>query len=227
MDQLFSMIRNGVWKVGDQLPSEKDLAEQMGVGRSTIREALQNLAAINVIESSAGHRTIIKSPSPGEIFRTDLVAFLLADVTATELLEARMMIEPDCARLATSRGSDADFAAIERILDDHQRMFEAGEPVHEMGAAFHVAIARAAHNRVATMFMTSILDLLTERGRMADLIDGIRERELADHRRLFGIIRSGDPDAAYRAMYEHIFDWSDTYDGITLHGHARAGTMQG
>jgi DNA-binding FadR family transcriptional regulator len=216
VEQLFRMIRNGTWKVGDRLPPEKELAEQLGVGRSTIREALQNLAAINVIESSAGHRTVIKSPTPGEIFRTDLVAFLLEDVTATELLEARMMIEPDCARLAAQRGSAADFAAVEKVIEDHRRALRAGQPVHELGAAFHLAVTRAARNCVAEMFMTSILNLLTERGRMADRIEGARERELADHIQLYEKIRSGDPEAARRAMLDHILDWSGTYDGVSL-----------
>jgi len=222
VDQLFRMIRSGMWKIGDQLPPEKELAEQLGVGRSTIREALQNLAAINIIESSAGHRTVLKSPTPGEIFRTDLVAFLLEDVTATELLEARMMIEPDCARLAAERGSVADFAFIGKVLDDHRKSLEAGDPVHELGAAFHLAITRAARNRVAEMFMISIMDLLTERGRMADRIEGARERELVDHHRLFEKIRSGDPEAARRAMLDHIQDWSGTYDGVTLANQARS-----
>lgn len=219
VDQLFRMIRSGTWKVGDRLPPEKELAEQLGVGRSTIREALQNLAAINVIESSAGHRTVIKSPTPGEIFRTDLVAFLLEDVTATELLEARMMIEPDCARLAAERGTAADFAEIEKVLLAHRKALDADDPVHDLGAAFHLAIARAARNRVAEMFMTSILNLLTERGRMADRIEGARERELADHHRLYGQIRSGNSEAARRAMLDHIQDWSGTYDGVTLANH--------
>jgi GntR family transcriptional regulator, transcriptional repressor for pyruvate dehydrogenase complex len=213
VEQLFQMIRDGAWRVGDRLPSEKELAEQLGVGRSTIREALQNLMAISVIESSAGQRTVIKSPTPGEIFRTDLVSFLIGDRAAAELLEARAMIEPECARLAALRGTAEDFEAIERVLARHQAALDAGGEVHEFGAAFHLEVARCAKNRVAESFMQSILDLLTARGRLADTIPGARPRELDDHRALLVVLRSGDGDAAQREMLAHIVAWSGTYDG--------------
>lgn len=207
------MIRDGVWRVGDRLPPEKELAEQLGVGRSTIREALQNLMAINVIESSAGQRTVIKSPTPEEIFRTELVSFLIGDRFAAELLEARAMIEPECARLAAMRGTEADFRAVDEILDRHQDALDRGAGTHEPGAEFHLAIARCSGNRVAEMFMHSILELLMTRGRLADGIPGARQREVEDHRRLLAVIRTRDGESARQAMLDHIRDWSDTFDG--------------
>jgi len=216
VEELFRQIRDGVWKVGDRLPPEKDLAQQLGVGRSTIREALQNLAAINVIESSAGLRTIIKSPSSGEIFRTDVVSFLIGDLVAVELLEARAMIEPDCARLAALRATDEDFTILADLLDRHRSALSAGKPVHELGAAFHLEVVRCAKNRVAESFMHSILDLLTERGRKADSIPQARQRELADHERLFEVLKLRDGDTARQAMLSHIIAWADTYDGTPV-----------
>lgn len=128
VEELFRLIRDGVWKVGDRLPPEKELADQLGVGRSTIREALQNLAAISVIESSAGQRTVIKSPTPGEIFRTDVVSFLIGDRAAAELLEARAMIEPECARLAAIRATDEDLDRVADILARHRAALDDGAP---------------------------------------------------------------------------------------------------
>lgn len=212
-DQLFAMIREGAWKVGDRLPSEKELSETLGVGRSTVREALQNLMAVNVIESGAGLRTIIKSPTPREIFRSDLIGHLIGDRAAAELLEARAMIEPDCARLASVRASDDDLDRVEALLDRHAAALAAGEPIHEFGAAFHVEVARCARNRVVESFMTSILDVLTERSRRADAIAGARAREVEDHRRLLAVLRARDPDAAREAMLQHILDWADSYQG--------------
>jgi DNA-binding FadR family transcriptional regulator len=213
VEELFRLIRDGVWRVGDQLPPEKELASQLGVGRSTIREALQNLSAINVIESSAGLRTVIKSPTPGEIFRTDVVSFLIGDRAAAELLEARAMIEPDCARLAAIRATDEDFAGVAAILERHRAALSTGAPVHELGAAFHLEITRCAKNRVAESFMHSILDLLMERGKRVDTIPHARARELADHEALLALLRRRDPDAARQAMLDHIVSWADTYDG--------------
>lgn len=213
VEEMFRLIREGVWRVGDRLPPEKELAEQLGVGRSTIREALQNLAAINVVESSAGLRTVIKSPTPDEIFRTDLVAHLIGDRAAGELLEARAMIEPECARLAALRASDTDFDGVAAILDAHADALRAGRSTQSYGAEFHMAVARCAKNRVAETFMHSILDLLTERGRRADSIPEARVRELADHRRLLEVLRGRNPDACRAAMLDHIVSWAGSYSG--------------
>lgn len=212
VDQLLRLIREGTWKVGDRLPSEKELVEQLGVGRSTVREALQNLAAVNVIESSPGQRTVVKAPSPSEIFRSDLVGLLISDSAVEELLEMRTMIEPDCARLAAERASDETLDAIEHLLDAHEREHLAGGPVASYGARFHLAVARAAGNRVAAAFMESILDILTDRAMNADRIVGARAREIADHRMLLRLMRRREPERAAEAMREHILTWADIYN---------------
>ncbi len=210
-EQLLELIRAGTLKVGDTLPSEKELVEQLGVGRSTVREALQNLAALNVVEASAGHRTVIKSPSVGEIFRSDVLGFLIGDMLAEELLEAREMIEPDCIRLAATRATEADLSRIAQLLDDHEAHHLSNRPVSEFGALFHIYLAEASHNRVAASFMASILHIMKERGRRIDDIPNARQRELDEHRAIFELVRRREPEAAAEAMSQHIRDWADTY----------------
>ena len=210
--QLLNMIKSGVWRVGDQLPSEKELVETLGVGRSTVREALQSLAAINVVEASAGHRTVVKSPSPAEVFRADILSVLIGDKMALELLEMREIIEPDCARLAARRATPEDIAAISALLDEHQAQHNAGEPVSRFGAQFHVLVARASHNRVAASFMESIIDILMERGRWADAETAERQREIDDHRELLACIVRGDGDMAADLMRHHMQHWSSLYE---------------
>lgn len=87
--------------------------------------------------------------------------------------------------------------------------------MHELGAAFHLEIARCAKNHVAESFMHSILDLLTERGRRADNVPDARKRELADHEHLLAVLRNRDGEAAREAMLEHIVSWAGTYDGTS------------
>lgn len=214
VNQMIDMIRSGRWKVGDRLPSEKQLVEMLGVGRSTVREALQSLAAVNIVESSAGQRTLIKSPTPTEIFRSDLLGLLINTNTARELLEVRAMIEPDCARLAALRGTEAEFDEIAGLLERHERDYRTGAPVARYGAEFHVAIARTARNRVAESFMESILGMLVERGNRAGSLEGAYAREIAEHKVLFALIRSRQAVAAFQAMRDHIIDWAETYSGL-------------
>jgi DNA-binding FadR family transcriptional regulator len=210
--QLLDMIRKGVLRPGDQLPTEKELIEKLHVGRSTVREALQILSTLNVVHSTAGHGTFVKEPTASELFRTDLLGFLIGNSVAMELLEAREMIEPQCVRLAAIRGSVADFDKISLLLDDHATAQMRGEPVSSYAARFHVMLAEASKNRVAVSFMTSILELLMQRGRKFDSVPGFQLREIEQHRAILDVVRSGDPDRAASLMLAHIVESATTYD---------------
>lgn len=212
-NQLLGMIRSGTWRVGDALPSEKELTESLGVGRSTVREALQNLVALNVVESSAGHRTIVKSPTAAELFRTDVIGLLIKDTLAEEMLEARVMIEPDCVGLAAERATEEDLARIEKLLAEHEAQHEQDRPVSEYGARFHILLAEASHNRVAASFMSSILHIMKERGRRIDAIPNARRKEIDDHRAIFELVKARRAADASAAMRAHILEWSNTYFG--------------
>jgi GntR family transcriptional regulator, transcriptional repressor for pyruvate dehydrogenase complex len=215
--QILDMIRRGAWKPGDQLPPEKELMERLAVGRSTVREAYQILATLNIVQAAPGQGTFIKEPKASDVLRADVMGYLIGNPMALELLEAREMIEPNLVRLAAIRGTEADFDRIEALLDEHERASREGRPVSEYAARFHLMIAEAAHNRVAVIFMTSILELLMNRGRKFDDIPDYQQRELAEHRELLRLVRSRDADRAAEFLLRHIVDSATTYDreGVT------------
>ncbi|MFO1058242.1 MAG: FadR/GntR family transcriptional regulator [Dongiaceae bacterium] len=210
--KLLDMIRDGVLKPGDQLPTEKELIERLGVGRSTVREALQILATINIVEATAGAGTFVRAPTPAGLFRPDLMGVLIGNRMAMELLEAREMIEPHCVRLAALRGTEEDYARIDRLLDAHEAAHRQGRPASELAARFHVMLAEASHNRVAVTFMTSILETLMQRGRKLDAVPGYQRREIDEHRAILAVVRSRDPDRAAQAILRHIVESAATYD---------------
>lgn len=185
------MIRTGVWQPGDQLPTEKQLIEQLAAGRSTVREALPILSTVNVVQATAGHGTFIRAPPAAGVFRPDLVALLIGNSIALELLEAREMIEPPAVRLAAWR---------------------AGRPVSEFAARFHVLLAESSHNDVAASFMSSILELLMARGRKFDHFPDYQERELEEHRAILAVVRAREPDRAAEMMLRHIVESATTCD---------------
>jgi DNA-binding transcriptional regulator YhcF (GntR family) len=101
-EQILVMIRRGHLKPGDQLPPEGELMEKLSVGRSSVREAMQTLATLNVVSSQAGSGTFVRQPKSNDILRPDVLGFLIGNEAALELREARQMIEPACIRLFAS-----------------------------------------------------------------------------------------------------------------------------
>lgn len=202
-NQILSMIRHGVWKAGDQLPGERELLAKLAVGRSTVREALQILSTLNIVQALPGQGTFIKSPRSDEIFRPDLISFLISDAAILDLLEAREMLEPGTVALACLRASDEELQAIERLLDEHERALESGLSVKEPARLFHVMLAEASHNAVSANFVRSILDLLQDR-RRPDMPMELLRTELNDHREVLGLVKSRSAQAAVDRLVQHI-----------------------
>lgn len=211
-EQLLDHIRSGALQSGDQLPTEKELMQQFGVGRSSVREGLQILSTLNLIESRPRAGTFIRIPSASEQLQVELLGPLISNFHALELLEARQMIEPSAVRLACIRATDEEIDRIDALLDEHARLLARGEPVHELAAKFHVLVAECSHNQIAAQFMKSIMGLLMARGRKIERIPGYAEEEVTEHRAIAQLIRARDPEAAFAEMASHIVRSAQTYD---------------
>lgn len=202
-NQILAMIRAGVWKAGDQLPAERELLAKLAVGRSTVREALQILSTLNIVQAIPGQGTFIKSPRTDEIFRPDLVSFLINDAAILDLLETRKMLESQTVTLACLRASEQELQAIAALLDGHAQLLENGLSVKEPARLFHVMLAEAAHNTVSASFIRSILDLLQDRRRPNMPMELLRT-ELRDHREILDLVRSRNAQAAADRLVQHI-----------------------
>jgi GntR family transcriptional repressor for pyruvate dehydrogenase complex len=204
-DQIIALIRKGLWKSGDQLPSEREMVDQLKVGRSTVREALQILSTLNVVQAVPGQGSFIKAVSSGGLFRPDLISLLINDAAILDLIEAREMIEPQTIRLACLRIADDELDAIDSLLDHHAETLAAGGNVAPDAMTFHVMLAEASRNAVAVTFIRSILDLLQER-RWQDSLEEYKQRELDEHREILRLVRLRDGDAAAAYLVRHIVD---------------------
>ena len=221
-NQFLEMIREGSLRPGDQIPPERELMERLAVGRSSVREALQILATLNVIHVTPGSGAVVKELQPSDVFRADLIGVLIGKSMAAELLEAREMLEPSSARLACLRGTQADFSTLEELLMKHERALAEGEPINEYAAEFHLLVARAARNRVVISFMESILEFLKYRGRKVSRIPNFARQKLEEHREIFEILKRRDEDLAYELMRQHIIKASATYDDYSVVGEGSA-----
>jgi DNA-binding FadR family transcriptional regulator len=211
--QLHQQLQAGRWQVGDRLPAETELAGLLGVGRSTIREAVRALVYSGLLETRQGSGTFVRSLAPQTPWEPTLRQAAVLDV-----YEVREALEVQGARLAADRRTGADVAALRGSLAtrDRARAVAGDERFVEADLAFHRTVIAAAHNPLLAEMFDSFASVLREA-----LVAVVTDRDLGDvsvsptHSRLVTAIEAGDPDAAERAVREHIGTSASTLRAIT------------
>lgn len=200
--QLHEQLVAGRWPVGSRLPAEPELAEQLGIGRSTLREAVRALVHAGMLETRQGSGTYVRSLTAESTF-----AARLRRAEIREVYEVREALEVQAARLAAARRTDSDLAALRGRLAarDLARDTGPGGGFVDADLAFHRAVITAAHNLLLTEMFDSFETVLRDA-----LAAVVSDRELDDvevaptHARLVAAIEAGDAGAAEAATREHI-----------------------
>ncbi len=189
--------------------TERELAEQFGVSRVTVRQALSVLQAMGLVESRVGNGTFARK-SQGSVV-TVLASMLNPPRSSLlEQLELRRLIEPEVARLAADRATPAHIREIARFIELQRRMMEKGRPFVEEDSAFHLAIARSSGNDLLVRMMESIHELLRDSREQSLRTRPAMARSFAGHQRIIDAVRRHDPKAAHRAMLRHVLEVEST-----------------
>jgi GntR family transcriptional regulator, transcriptional repressor for pyruvate dehydrogenase complex len=197
--QIREAILSGRVKPGDRLPTERDMAQQFGVSRVTIRDALRALEAGGLIrvKVGGGGGPYVTQPDIG-VLRDSLSAhFQLHGATLRELAEARMALETTAARLAAERATDADLTSLKSAIERRASL------------DFHATLVGAAHNRPLLTMFSATRALIQEafdglHARQPDMVETARRV----HTQLYEAIASREPDLAVRLMREHMLDFA-------------------
>lgn len=201
--QLLELIHKQELGAGSKLPSEMELKEAFGVGRSTIREAINGLVALGAVEVRHGHGAFVRvdpTPSP------ETVDAAIRRGVTRDLLEARAAMEVAIAQYAAERAEDEDLAAIQESLRSAEEEIADGGGAVKQGGEFHLLVAEAARNEICCQFIRMILSMMEERGIALSAQDGYPQWELKAHRSVFEAVSSGDGERARRAMARHLND---------------------
>jgi GntR family transcriptional regulator, transcriptional repressor for pyruvate dehydrogenase complex len=191
---------------GDKLPAERELAELLGVSRSSIRDAMRRLQMIGLVEPRQGAGNIVRDIS------SEALVSPLANVIAHkrqlvgELLDFRRMLEPPLAARAAGHASPAQVAQMEDILRRQGTRVRAGELAVEEDTEFHYCIALASGNSVMLKVMDVVMDLLRETRSRSLQSEGRPQKSLAGHKRILSAIKRRNAGAAEAAMRQHIHD---------------------
>ncbi|MBS4969228.1 MAG: FadR family transcriptional regulator, partial [Lachnospiraceae bacterium] len=198
-EELLNYIRSENLKPGDRLPNESILAKKMGVGRSSIREAMKLLASRNIVTIRQGSGTYI-SQTPGMV--EDPLGFsFIADKQklAQDSLEVRFLLEPAIASLAAQNASEEDISLLRRLCQEVEDLVRLGQDHTQKDIEFHTAIALSSKNVVVPRLIpviNSAIPLLIE------LTGNTLKQETIDtHRALTDAIAAHNAAAAHDAMY--------------------------
>ncbi|VVE58942.1 Pyruvate dehydrogenase complex repressor [Pandoraea iniqua] len=230
-EQLETMVVEGRLAPGSALPSERDLAQQMGVSRPSLREALLRLESRGLIVGRAGGGYLVANASQPLLAEPLSQLMSRHSKTVDDVLEMREVLEAKAVELAAERATPEDIARLAQALEALEAAYAAGRDerdgrdgldgqdgdtrgaslltrVPELDAHFHLALAEATHNLVLVHLMHAIFELL--RGSVVDnyraiVGHGADLAELIDqHRRIFNAVASHDAASAQRSLREHL-----------------------
>ena len=206
--QLYKRISDGLLKVGDRLPSERELSEKMGVSRTSVREALQQLEMHGILEIVHGGGSIIRNITEQEI-RKPLERFIEQDKKRVlELAELRAFMEAWAAREAARNRTDQELETMRGYLEEMERDFEQGAIRYDVDFKYHTEIAAATHNTIYLHLIDNIYTLINYSVKIhrEEVFTGRGDQEtiLNHHRTIYNAIRDRNPDAAEVAMKEHL-----------------------
>lgn len=213
VEQVVDLISRDVLKPGDRLPSERELCKRLGVGRSSLREALRSLAVMGIIDGRVGDGTFVSNSNKRYLEKTLQWGLLLDRKRVQDLIETRLMLESQTAFLAAQRVTPENIEAIEETLRGMEASIEQPEKYLEFDLQFHLTIARATQNSILYSLLSMIRGYLQEwiKGSLAESSTGEKTRaelSLLEHQKILHALRNGEAVQAQQAMTEHILSSS-------------------
>lgn len=200
---IIELIRNTPYEPGDRIPNELELSDKLNVARSTVREAVKILISRNVLTIRRGVGTFV-SENPGLVEDPWGLTFLLSDIEiAGQLLELRIILEPEMARLAALRATEEEIAAIKECCTKTEDKIFSGEPHFNEDIAFHLAISNASHNIPASNVLKQVyaqsIPLQATLSR-----NSLLKETIETHTRITESIEKHDGGSAFSAMKDHL-----------------------
>ncbi|MCB0906430.1 MAG: FadR family transcriptional regulator [Nocardioidaceae bacterium] len=199
------MITSGALKPGDRLPREGDLAEQLGLSRNSLREAVRALTLINVLDVRQGDGTYVTSLDPNLLL--DALTFVVdfhRDDSVMEFLRVRRILEPEAAAMAATRVSPEDVETMQQIIAASSPE-STPEELLSLDIEFHRLVGAASGNSVLASLIEG-LSAPTNRARIwrGHTQAGAHERTVREHQAILDAIALGEPELAHAAMVVHV-----------------------
>lgn len=210
--QIVNLIREGVFKVGDKLPPEAELAKQMGVSRPSIREALSALAAVGLVEAKPGSGNFVRNGRiPPEEIGGQAIFILESEASCLEIMEARELLEPPIASLAARKRTEQDIERLKAIRAEMDTLAKRGDfdSYFDSDKRFHLALIEATANLLLLNVISPLINTMDQKlyreFTQNYYLKGQLELEAVSalHESILEAIIAQDGDLAAARMQEH------------------------
>ncbi|UCF90867.1 MAG: FadR family transcriptional regulator [Desulfobacterales bacterium] len=205
VERIKEALINKEIKPGDYLPAEAELAKNLNVGKSSVREALKMLQALGVVVVRRGQGTVI-CKKPGEDSVNPLIfQLIMEDRSPQDLIDLRMIFEPGITVMAMKRATDAEIETIRKTVERLEKSIEEGAPAADDDLAFHFAILKATRNPFVIRIGDTILQLF--KSSISTSMRTIPEIALRDHKRIFEAFVQKDEEKLVEAVVASFEGW--------------------
>lgn len=209
-EQIIEAINKSEYKVGDKLPAERKIAEEMGISRVPVREALSALQIVGIVESVTGDGTYVRGSGESTLIKSRALSVLERSESPFEAYRARRAFEISIVEIAVDEATPEDLAAIEGVLKRMDETVEARDfdGYFEANRDFHLAIAQATNNSLIEQVIRYLLDIMDQQlwkealQKHFSKYEHIKEYK-QKHHRIFNAIKDGDKKRAVEEMRNH------------------------
>lgn len=212
MQQIQDLIEGNQLKPGDRLPSERELATALSVSRASVRQAITALSTKGILSAQQGDGTYVTTPA----MRSDALAELSQQlveqqISPNEIIETRILIECECARLCALRATPEFCVKLEALLEHNREKLGTSGPLEQMNTDLHNMIALGAKNNALLRIMSDVWALMNEnmwyflKNKSNDRTAEI-EKHLRQHVEIVEAIKANNPQLAQEKMREHLSD---------------------
>jgi GntR family transcriptional repressor for pyruvate dehydrogenase complex len=203
---ILDLIGQGRLQVGDQLPSETKMAEQMGLSRVPVREAVSSLEQFGLlaVKRGSGGGIFVAEPSLEPFGKFFSLLLKMRKATVRELTEARLLIEPGVAALAARTREPVHIDRLRQSITDYRSSLEQEKERSIQDWDFHIVLAEASHNTVLEVLVKGMVPLL--HNSVSDLEFDVEDRirGIKGHEKILAAVEASDSEGAQLAMSEHV-----------------------
>lgn len=206
-ESVISQIREGRYRAGDRIPTERELAEQLGVGRTSVREGLSFLEKMGVLEIRQGMGMVVRSLSLGEVFEHLIpvqTIIELPDKDVRNIMHVRRVLEAESARTAAENATEMQLDRLGELLDGMAASLEKPREYLDLDLEFHVVLAEAGGNPVLAQLTGLIRDIYTRYFEIVLEDPEMNRTSLEFHRKVYEALRKRNPEAARQHIIAHL-----------------------